>query len=35
MFSNFAGPTGKPLLLAGSDGGKIGTGGHLTHEDAE
>ena len=30
----FAGPTGRPILLAGSAGGKINTGRHVKYNNA-
>jgi hypothetical protein len=33
-YANFSGPTGKPILLAGSAGGKISTGRHAAYTNA-
>lgn len=33
-YSGFTGPTGKPILLAGSAGGKINTGRHVKYNNA-
>jgi hypothetical protein len=33
-YANFTGPTGKPILLAGSAGGKITTGRHIAYNNA-